>query len=221
MPTGLPDIRNTRFFPNLFGLPHDHYFDEREGSYYSVTKDARTRKFNVRPSRHWCFLAEIVEYVSWGVRPMFKAKDSTGIIYLVAFHFDVTRLFEKVLQKGLVGRTICVMYACFHAFMDGQIGVKLEEPKNVKILPLSIEALVMASKTFRGDHGNSEHCAYCRRPATQRCSSCSTILYCSKLCQVQAWEGHKKECTAMSQMKEWNHFDWERYDVHRGFQSIV
>ncbi|KAJ3711693.1 hypothetical protein C8R42DRAFT_688313 [Lentinula raphanica] len=223
MSTGLPDLRNTRFFPSLYELPHDYYFDERESDYYSVSKDWQTRISHAQPSRHWCFFAEIVEYQPWPIRPMFKAKDSTGVTFLVSFNFDDTNLFARVLKKGLVGRTICVMYARFHAFADGQVGVRLEEPKDVKILPLSIEALVTASKTFRDSNpGNSEHCAHCGGPASQRCSSCSTIFYCSKPCQVQAWEkGHKNECMTMGQMKEWNRFDWEKYDVHRGFKSIL
>jgi hypothetical protein len=64
---------------------------------------------------------------------MYQAKDIDGTIFLVSFNFDDKTLFPKVLQKGLVGSTICVMYANFHHFVDGQVGVRLEEPENVKV----------------------------------------------------------------------------------------
>jgi len=37
-------------------------------------------------------------------------------------------------------------------------------------------------------------CAKCGAPATNRCSRCKNEWYCSRECQVGAWEGHQKIC---------------------------
>jgi len=37
-------------------------------------------------------------------------------------------------------------------------------------------------------------CAKCGDPATNRCSRCKNEWYCSRECQVEAWDGHKKIC---------------------------
>ncbi|KIK69439.1 hypothetical protein GYMLUDRAFT_35501 [Collybiopsis luxurians FD-317 M1] len=42
----------------------------------------------IKPQRHWCLLAEIVEVKPWPFRPMFEAKDITGATFHVSFHFD-------------------------------------------------------------------------------------------------------------------------------------
>jgi len=37
-------------------------------------------------------------------------------------------------------------------------------------------------------------CAKCGQPAEKRCSRCKNEWYCSRQCQVDAWEGHKTVC---------------------------
>ncbi|KAJ3746855.1 hypothetical protein DFH05DRAFT_1395421, partial [Lentinula detonsa] len=203
--------------PALYDLPHDSFFTGSESSYYTVSTNL-TR----RPSRHWCLLAEIVGLQPWPMRPMYTAKDITGRTFLVSFHFDDRTLYPKVLKEGLVGSTICVMYADFHHFFDGQDGVRLEEPKSVTILPLGLEALITVSETVRAGQLTPQICAFCGGSALKKCSLCSTIPYCSQTCQTQAWKTkHKKECIVIRQMKKWNKFDWNRYDGHKGFESSV
>ncbi|KAJ4483886.1 hypothetical protein J3R30DRAFT_3731979 [Lentinula aciculospora] len=217
MPAGLPSLRDTRFFPLLFDLPHDYFFAASEQTYYDLSMD-RTRGCTIQPNRHWCFLAEIVEVVPRLTRPTYRAKDISGTTLVISFRFDDRALFPKVLKKGLAGSTICVMYANFHHFMDGHIGITLKEPKNVKIVPLGLDGLVMASEIVRAGNSTPDLCVFCQKPASKRCSSCSAISYCSKTCQTRAWKvNHKKECTVIQQMKTWSEFDWEKYDAHKGF----
>ncbi|KAF5381140.1 hypothetical protein D9757_009435 [Collybiopsis confluens] len=199
---GLPDLRADIFFPPLSGLPNDNNFVDSDLDYYTVLFD--TLPPTIKPRRHWCFLAEIVELTEWPTRPMFQAKDITGATFLVSFHYADRALFSEVVKRGVIGSTICVMYASFHHFFDGQTGLRLEDPKTVKILPLGIEELVGLGQTIRVDESeSSDHFA---------------VRYCSKNCQTQDWkEKHKKECAAIRQMKAWNDLDWETYDIHRGF----
>lgn len=68
---------------------------------------------------------------------MYLVKDTTGQTFLAAFHYNDRTLFSEVWKKGLVGSTICVMYANFHQFVDGQVGARLEEPESVKVRDLT------------------------------------------------------------------------------------
>ncbi|KAJ3869846.1 hypothetical protein EV359DRAFT_29141, partial [Lentinula novae-zelandiae] len=203
--------------PTFLDLPHDHYFTDSEYSYYAVSKDS-TDMCTVRPSRHWCLLAKIVAEQSWPLRPMYLVKDTTGQTFLAAFHYNDRTLFSEVWKKGLVGSTICVMYANFHQFVDGQVGVRLEEPESVKILPFGLEELITASELFQAPCSSPVTCALCGGGASKRCSRCSTVFYCSQICQARDWKAkHKNECTVIQQMKKWSEFNWDQYDAYRGF----
>lgn len=154
---GLPDLRDCvclkfypldrilthfsqNFFPPLSRLPHDTELSESE--YYTLSASTsiyralfmpNSNNMTLRRRRHWCLLAEIVELNFWPFRPMYKVKDITGQTFLAAFHFDDRTWFPKVEREAIVGSTICVMYAELHYFADGQVGVRLEEPSNVKV----------------------------------------------------------------------------------------
>ncbi|KAJ3853775.1 hypothetical protein EV368DRAFT_38225, partial [Lentinula lateritia] len=186
---------------------------DSECSYYAVSKDS-TDICTVRPSRHWCLLAEIVAMQSWPLRPMYLVKDTTGQTFLAAFHYNDRTLFSEVWKKGLVGSTNCVMYASFHHFVDGQVGVRLEEPECVKVRNFSLSVFEFQMSRLHCPIS----CALCGGGASQRCSRCSTVFYCSKICQARAWKAkHKNECTVFQQMKKWSEFSWDQYDAYKGF----
>jgi len=42
---------------------------------------------------------------------------------------------------------------------------------------------------------NSNFCAICQSVSTLRCSSCSSIYYCSRECQISHWPYHKQYCS--------------------------
>ncbi|KAF9062042.1 hypothetical protein BDP27DRAFT_1337151 [Rhodocollybia butyracea] len=220
---GPPNLRDITFFPPLKLLPHDNVFTDSDDDYYSTSVDRHARE----PRKHWCFFAEITEPSWYPLRPTFQAKDIDGTTFLVSFYFDDRALFEKVIEKGLVGSTICVMYASLHFFADGQFGVRLEEPKNVKIIPLGLDKLFAANIIYRHmqsivDSAGQISCVVCGASAAQRCSRCSAVSYCGRQCQEQDWKAkHKKECIAMRQMKAWSEFDWQEYKVHQGFTDFV
>jgi len=233
---GLPDLRDCNFFPPLSLLPHDNGLPESE--YYTLSASRSIYRDLFMPNdnyttlqrrKHWCLLAEIVELNFWPFRPMYKVKDITGQTFLAAFHFDDRTLFPNVEKEATVGSTICVMYAEFHYFADGQIGVRLEEPSSVKILPLGLEELAAMGESCRRTWNStdvSQSCTVCGHPSSKRCSLCSVAAYCTKECQTQDWKAkHKNECPKIKsvsrQLKSWNQFGWERYDIHRGFEDFV
>lgn len=114
-------------FPTFTSLPDDSvidlgcYGEENNGIY--------------GPVKHWCLLAEIVERTGLPfLRPMFKAKDKAGEEFMVAMYLDndvaLPEFWHKYCKPGNV---VAIMYACSHNFIDGQIGIRLEEVENIKV----------------------------------------------------------------------------------------
>ena len=97
-----------------------------ESDVYYTSPDANRV---VRPRIHWCFIAEIIADVSV-VRPVYSVRDRDGKVTLVALYFDNNVSFDSKYYR--VGNTICVMYACKKIFMDGQQGIRVEEPECVQ-----------------------------------------------------------------------------------------
>ena len=111
-------------FPTFTSLPEDsdinlRYFDEYSGVY--------------EPVKHWCLLAEIVEPIPY-LRPMFTAKDKAGKEFLVTLYLDndvsLPDFWHKYCKPGNV---VAIMYACSHLFMDGQMGIRVEEVETIKV----------------------------------------------------------------------------------------
>lgn len=85
-----------------------------------------------RPSKHWCFFAEIIEVIPWPARPMFHVKDVIGNDeLLVSFNCDERYMFPTITEACKVGSTICIMYANSHRFMDGQVGIRVESLETI------------------------------------------------------------------------------------------
>ncbi|TFK38409.1 hypothetical protein BDQ12DRAFT_666141 [Crucibulum laeve] len=185
------NLHDRSHFPAFLDLPGEYSIDE---DYYEVEGGF------LRPRKHWCFLAEISEYVPWPVRPMYNVKDANGQVLLVAFHLEDRSLFPKIISDFKIGYTIAFMNEEGHRFMDGQIGVRVEK----------------ISDSLNGVNP-STMCPVCDNPAGLRCSRC-TLNYCGKECQLKDWkQGHKLDCVTRQQIIEWGKFDWNVYDRVRSF----
>ena len=63
---------------------------------------------------------------------MFNVKDLEGHKFLVAFHLDNN---EEVASMNIkVGRTMSISHAHQHQFVDGQVGIRLEDAFSVKVV---------------------------------------------------------------------------------------
>ena len=104
---------------------------------------------------------------------------------LIALYLQDPSLYDKRNYK--VGNTICVMYAKQRTFLDGQVGVRVENGHNIKgmssydrvnvALPCSLHTLLKLGDSF-AKNGNSAVCKVCAKPASHSCSRCKT-KYCS------------------------------------------
>ncbi|WZH50421.1 SET domain-containing protein [Fusarium acuminatum] len=122
-PEQLGVFRNQATFPSFLQLPYetdvdDDFFESRDG-------------VNYRPRRHWCFLAEIVDFVTL-VRLQMEIKDVTGKTIPLFFYTD-SRGSEIAPSQICKGYTIAVLYAQHHAFAFSEPGIRHEDPTLVKV----------------------------------------------------------------------------------------
>ncbi len=84
----------------------------------------------LQPRRHWCFLVEVTECVPW-LRPTYFAKDVDGGQVFIAFHTEDRS--PGIMRDCKVGDTLAIMYANSHAFMDGKVGIRVEDDDSVHV----------------------------------------------------------------------------------------
>ncbi|OAA61881.1 hypothetical protein SPI_04740 [Niveomyces insectorum RCEF 264] len=85
----------------------------------------------VNENRHWCYLGE-VDAINDFLRIMAEVRDVHGDTVRLAFHTD-DRGFPAVRSKRLrPGHSVLVMYAEQHSFLDGTIGMRLENAAFLK-----------------------------------------------------------------------------------------
>lgn len=119
----LADLRDRETFPSFNDLP-DEYDLQSE---YFEGRDMANRK----PSRHWCFLAEIQDVTAF-VRLQMTVKDVDGAVLPLFFHTKRRggELVQSQIQKGY---TVAILYAVRHAFMYGESGIRHEDPQMIKV----------------------------------------------------------------------------------------
>ncbi|KAJ6096545.1 SET domain-containing protein [Penicillium sp. IBT 16267x] len=113
------DLRNRVIFPTFSGLP-----DERD-----VALDIYSRRG--QPHRHWCFLAEIVDF-QFLTRLHMEISDVDGRKIPLFFYTDSGgRELKKVeIQRGY---TVAILYAQQHAFLFDKLGIRHEDPARFKV----------------------------------------------------------------------------------------
>jgi hypothetical protein len=116
-------LHDREAFPSFNELPNEYDF---ESDYF----DGRNLA-TCRPRRHWCFLAEIVDF-SLFIRLQMDVKDVNGTTVPLFFHTDRrgSELAPSLIQKGY---TVAILYAVRHAFMYSDEGIRLENPQMIKV----------------------------------------------------------------------------------------
>lgn len=169
-------LRNLISFPGIQGL-HDEN-DPDTPHYRWVTPSY------IEPARHWCFLAQIVRIDPWPLRLVLRVEDKEGEQCVVTFN-DSDR-GAAYLHAATPGNTIAIIDPDLHGFMDGQIGIRLEDDHTgegrVKILPFKLTELLTGNDAIqrRADGKKCEHCGQSEGDL-RNCARCQTP-YCSKVC---------------------------------------
>lgn len=123
-PGQLADLRNSDIFPRFHDLPDENDVDLN----YYRSSDMVT----YQPRRHWCFLAEIVDFATL-LRLQMNIKDIDGISVPLFFYTD-GRGNEVRAERVQRGYTVALLYAHRHAFISGEVGIRHEDPPSIKVL---------------------------------------------------------------------------------------
>lgn len=84
----------------------------------------------ISASRHWCFLGQITSH-DFLTRLVLHVRDRAGRKLIVAFYTpDEGASIRASCQEG---HTVAVLYPHQHTFLDGSVGIRLEDNKNVQV----------------------------------------------------------------------------------------
>jgi hypothetical protein len=113
-----------RYFPTFDECPDENYPDI---DYYTLKNG-----YILTPTRHWCLLAEIIE-VDYFFRLRLWVKDRSGKEFPLSFHIeDDTRWLD--MSRFQKGRTVAIMYAEQHSFLDMTIGIRQETTSTIEVI---------------------------------------------------------------------------------------
>lgn len=114
----------------------------------------------------------------------FRVEDKEGRQCIMTFDdSDRGAAFQHV---AIPGNTVAFIDADLHGFMDGQIGIRLEDHQTggryLKILPFQLSELLKGNDIIqrRADERKCEHCSK-SEGNLRNCARCQT-LYCSQVC---------------------------------------
>lgn len=212
----LADLRSRATFPGFIDLPDENDVDL---DFYE-SSDMVT----YRPRHHWCFLGEIVDFATL-VRLQMEIKDVDGRKIPLYFYTDGrgSELAPAHVQRGY---TVAILYAQRHAFMFCEPGIRHEDPRMIKIFPLSLHELLALNdqvQQFSIELNGIRMCHGCGRKAAslKRCGKCSSFWYCDRACQVAGWneKGHKANCKLLKDPDLRGLFvlKWDEFDNHIRF----
>ncbi|GJE89912.1 zinc finger MYND domain-containing protein [Phanerochaete sordida] len=170
--------------------------------------------------RHWCFLGEVTR-VSTFSRLVLDVVDTAARegTRVACYDDDGGRSFLTGARPPRVGDTVAVLYAQTKAFLDGTIGIRVEDNRCIRFLPHRLLDLLAANDALWGprpaiccvpDCGESED--------LRRCSKCQLVRYCGAEHQSTDWAAHKGICRALPTLKIFTDRDWTTYNRRITFQ---
>lgn len=134
-------LKNTTTFPPLLSLPSRYQFSPMPNPYPTETVYFNSDRPLTR-KRHYCFLATIVE-VSKILRLILIVKDRDGRQAMVAFYDDRMGKRLGIINLAKANHMIVIVDPLFHEFMDGSIGVRVEE-EMIPHVKVNLPGLVFA-----------------------------------------------------------------------------
>ncbi|KAF8184153.1 hypothetical protein K438DRAFT_1974738 [Mycena galopus ATCC 62051] len=199
------NLRNPKSFPSFAECAPIELYDRRDWDNSLLP-----------PPRHWCYLGEIVEHITFPIRNALTVKDKAGRETDLNSNFDLEAQFDVK-----VGSTMAILYAERKYFSFGVYGLRLDHAKFVKIFPCNLETLLRINDEIESEKtlpaGTSKKCGSCGKEEEPnettllRCSRCLGCSYCGKECQTAAWKrGHKRECKVFEAVIELKRSrDWD------------
>ena len=224
--TGEDFLQNTFHFPTFEDLPREGAFAK---GYWKKSK-----KKGVSPACTWFFMGEItnddVSQVGF-LRNRVLVSDREGRDRIPIAFYPKSGFMDYKLLKNF--NTIFVASAEQHHFLDGSVGLRVENLSTVSIAPCMMDEMLVLSEIYhdRKDTycwwcGSSNvscqlgrNCPSCGssdrgEEGLKKCSACKVARYCSRECQLNDWkECHKWSCKAMPIFTKLNKIDYTKFDT--------
>ncbi|PCH45113.1 hypothetical protein WOLCODRAFT_165610 [Wolfiporia cocos MD-104 SS10] len=209
-PSSQITLRDRLTFPAFGDCPHERSVDIR---YMEEDEDG----FGSTLARHWCFLGEIVQSATVA-RLLLDVRDVAGRVVRAAF-YD-TDLGEPFAQRVKKGHTLALLYPQQHHFMDGSKGFRIEELREVTIIPCSLVSLLAASDMLQRLPSTCWADGCEKETELTACSGCHKAKYCGKEHQEIGWKaGHRRECKAFKSLEWYSQRDWTTFQSRFSFTS--
>jgi hypothetical protein len=117
------DLLRETTFPSFNNLPKEDgvsldFFETVDGVLY-------------RPSRHWCFLGEIVDVKSF-LSLVLRVKDKADRKITIAW-YTAGRDVELGLSNVQKGSTVATLYPFQYGFLDQSVGIRQKELETAKV----------------------------------------------------------------------------------------
>ncbi|KAI2780521.1 hypothetical protein F4815DRAFT_117503 [Daldinia loculata] len=211
-------FQDRAFFPSFRDCPLEHAWDDRY-----LVECGETAGVN---RKHWCLLGDIIQADTM-IRPRIVAKDHKGDRFVVAFYPDDPDDMPRLLKDFKVGNTIAIFYPLVHRFLDGSVGVRIEDSDEVLIIPLGFKDVIKMNEQvlkYTVAEGTQRKCHGCDdvKVNVNACARCTLFCYCNRDCQAKAWseKEHKKFCKTLSRkdIKLMHFLKYETYDGSISFK---
>ncbi|KAG6026462.1 hypothetical protein E4U19_002587 [Claviceps sp. Clav32 group G5] len=197
--------------------------------------------FNIRTGgspkkRHWCFLGQILdiehpfEHLVFSIRDMYGEERPLHFCTEEGGREFTTSPYQK-------GYTVAVIDAVQYPYKfkkpGSQCPIRLEDPRMIKVFPLSLAKMLAMGDQFRRfairQHNNLRKCHGCgtnaAADAMKRCGICFSVWYCNKECQIAGWttKKHKSDCKFLNDpdLRALFLFRWDEAQVCDGFPLRV
>lgn len=125
-------LRDNLTFPNWADCPLGEGVDDQWENYYAGFE---TGMLSVK--RHWCFIGEILQFSTFS-GPRVVVRDKAGRQIVVAYYFDTGERPRLDFREFVPGRTIAILYPERHQFMDGTVGIRIEESGTTQVRSCSL-----------------------------------------------------------------------------------
>ncbi|KAI1149017.1 hypothetical protein F4825DRAFT_464445 [Nemania diffusa] len=155
-------------------------------------------KPSIQSNKHSCLLGEIIQADTF-IRPRLVCRDVNSRQLVVAFYPDNEAEMPRLQSGFKVGHTIAIFYPVSHGFLDGSVGIRVETPDKVLIIPLQLNDVLAMNKEvieFVNRDGTPRKCHGCgqTRDRFDKCGRCEMFYYCNR---VKGWDTHKRYCRSL------------------------
>ncbi|KZP11553.1 hypothetical protein FIBSPDRAFT_871255 [Athelia psychrophila] len=161
-PLFLRNLRNHIAFPSFENLPDD----SAPSPVYHTMVQINSRTGAFFPHVQWDLIAEIKDITDI-TRLRLSVKDAGEPQHNFYIHVHTDDHGKSLVSRCHKGHTVVIPHAERHRFLDGTVGVRLEQEDPVAVLPVRMKKLLSANDRFFAGE-SKDMCGGCRTAVASR-----------------------------------------------------